>query len=346
MKFFRPRPPTSRELVSVVIPCYRYGHYLGPAVTSVLDQRGVQVEVIIVDDASGDGSAEVARKLSDEDDRVRVIVHAENRGHIATFNEGLDAAVGAYVSLLSADDLLVPGSLARSVSLMQHHPKVGMVYGHAESFTDILPRIRSRDRSWTVWGGRRWFAAMCGRAFNPVYTPGVVMRREAWQESARYDQRTQHAEDMLMWYKTALQWDIGRVNNGVQAYYRVHGGNMHLTRFSGALRDLAQKRNVIDIVYTDVGAYEPPPVAVRARAMRALVRTAGRLRAAAAREGASADVLREYDDFARETCGREPSAAPSSAQRLWDAFIEKPVATFLRRVDGHLRWRRWRRYGI
>ncbi|WP_448258186.1 glycosyltransferase [Microbacterium aurum] len=331
--------------MSVVIPCYRYGHYLETSVKSVLNQRGVQVEVIIVDDASGDGSADVARRLASEDDRVRVIAHAVNRGHIATFNEGLDEAVGAYVSLLSADDLLAPGSLSRSVSLMQHHPRVGMVYGHAESFSADLPVIRAKDRSWTVWAGRRWFASMCGRAFNPVYTPGVVMRKEAWQQSGGYDQRTQHAEDMLMWYKTALRWDIGRVNNGVQAFYRLHGANMHLTRFAGALRDLAQKRKVIDILYADAGEHDRPPVEVRERGMRALVRSARRLRAVAARDGAPADVLRKYDDFARETCALHPSASPTRRQAQWDAFIETRAASLVRRVDGHLRWRRWRRYG-
>lgn len=345
MRFFRPRPPARRELVSVVVPCYRYGRYLAASVTSALDQRGVDVEVIIVDDASGDGSADIARRLGEEDARVRVIVHTQNRGHIATFNEGLDAATGAYVSLLSADDLLAPGSLARSVSLLQHHPMVGMVYGHAESFNDSIPFVPSRDRSWSVWGGRQWFASMCGRAFNPVYTPGVVMRREAWEQSGGYDQRTQHAEDMLMWYRTALRWDIGRVNNAAQAFYRVHGGNMHLTRFAGALRDVRQKRKVIDLVYSEDSGTQAPPAKVRERGLRALVRAAARLRAVAARTGASPEELVEYDDFIRETCASHPQAEPTAQQRAWDAYIEKPHAALLRRIGVHLRWRRWRRYG-
>ncbi|WP_460807831.1 glycosyltransferase family 2 protein [Micromonospora zhanjiangensis] len=103
----RPRPLTTRPTVSVVIPCYNYGHYLPECVHSVLSQSGVEVDVLIVDDASPDGSAEVARELS-ADPRVRLIAHRENRGHIATYNEGLAAVDGEYVVLLSADDLLSP----------------------------------------------------------------------------------------------------------------------------------------------------------------------------------------------------------------------------------------------
>ena len=94
--------------VSVVIPCYNYGHLLDDAVTSVLDdQEGIDVRVLIIDDASHDDSADVARKIADRDPRVEVIVHTANRGHIATYNEGLlEWADGDYSVLMSADDRL------------------------------------------------------------------------------------------------------------------------------------------------------------------------------------------------------------------------------------------------
>src|SRR5262249_14381598 len=76
--------------VSVVIPCYNYGHFLQDAVTSVLDeQEGVDVRVLIIDDASHDDSAAVAAKIAANDSRVEVAVHAANKGNIATYNEGL-----------------------------------------------------------------------------------------------------------------------------------------------------------------------------------------------------------------------------------------------------------------
>ena len=119
--------------VSVVIPCYKYGHFLEDAVTSVLDdQEGVDVRVLIIDDASPDDSADVARKIAARDPRVEVTVHTANKGNIATFNEGLlEWADGDYCVLMSADDRLTPGALRRARDLLDAHPSVGFVYGHS-----------------------------------------------------------------------------------------------------------------------------------------------------------------------------------------------------------------------
>src|SRR5690348_14990448 len=117
-----------RPSVTVVIPCYNYGRYLSTAVKSVLDQPGVDVEAIVIDDASTDESSEVVRALAASDPRVRAILHRRNCGHIATYNEGLEQATGDYVVLLSADDALPVGSLARATALLETHPSVGLVY--------------------------------------------------------------------------------------------------------------------------------------------------------------------------------------------------------------------------
>ena len=156
MRFHRPVPLRTRPSVSVVVPCYRYGHYLPDAVASALDQPGVDVEVIIVDDASPDRSAEVARALAAVDRRVSVVVHEHNQGHIRTYNDGLDRAGGDYVVLLSADDVLTPGSLTRAAAVLEAHPRVGLVYGYARSFTGEPPADDARVRSWSVYPGRQW----------------------------------------------------------------------------------------------------------------------------------------------------------------------------------------------
>src|SRR5437879_6166396 len=109
--------------VDVVVPCYKYGHFLHECVGSVLAQDGVEVRVLIIDDDSPDDSAAVAAGLAAGDDRVGFRRHATNRGHIATYNEGLLGwAEGDYALLLSADDVLTPGALGRATRLMDAHP--------------------------------------------------------------------------------------------------------------------------------------------------------------------------------------------------------------------------------
>src|SRR3978361_477119 len=95
--------------VDVVIPCYKYGRYLRKCVESVVQQRGVNVRILIVDDASPDDSAEVGTTLAAEYPQVEFRRHVHNAGHIATYNEGLiEWSASGYCMLLSADDLLAP----------------------------------------------------------------------------------------------------------------------------------------------------------------------------------------------------------------------------------------------
>src|SRR5579884_1695444 len=108
--------------VDVVIPCYNYARFLHQCVQSVLSQEGVDVRVLIIDDASKDETPQVGAALAAQDKRVEFRRHRTNHGHIATYNEGLiDWAAGEFSLLLSADDVLIPGSFARAVKLLSQH---------------------------------------------------------------------------------------------------------------------------------------------------------------------------------------------------------------------------------
>ena len=128
--------------VDVFVPCYNYGRFLGECVESILSQAGVDVRVLILDDSSSDDSPEVGRALAVANPRVEYRRHAVNRGHIATYNEGIDWVGGDFCLLLSADDVLTPGSLARATSVMEQHPEVVLCYGRA--FATAVPRPTPR----------------------------------------------------------------------------------------------------------------------------------------------------------------------------------------------------------
>jgi GT2 family glycosyltransferase len=216
--------------VSVVIPCYNYGHLLGDAITSVLDdQEGVDVRVLIIDDASQDGSAAVARKIAARYPRVEVAVHATNRGHIATYNEGLlEWADGDYSVLMSADDRLAPGALQRATDLLDAHPSVGFVYGNVLWFRDgaPLPPARSNGRGWSVWPGQRWLERRFRQAQTGISSPEVVVRTSLQKQVGGYDARLPHLGDTEMWMRLAAHADVGYLRGVDQAYYRRHSQNM------------------------------------------------------------------------------------------------------------------------
>ncbi len=186
--------------VSVVIPCYCYGHFLEAAVSSVLDdQEGVDVRVLIIDDASPDDSATVAREIASRRPQVEVLVHDVNQGNIATFNEGLlEWADGDYCILLSADDRATPGALARARDLLDAHPEVGMVYGRALWVEDgaALPTARTRVRGWSVWSGQEWLEHRFRQAENPITSPELVVRTSLHHRVGGFDPQLPKAADM------------------------------------------------------------------------------------------------------------------------------------------------------
>jgi len=241
--------------VSVVIPCYRYGHFLEEAVSSVLnDQEGVDVRVLIIDDASPDDSAEVARRIAARDPRVDVIVHHVNKGNIATYNEGLlEWAYGDYCLLMSADDRATPGALRRARDLLDDHPEVGFVYGRSLWVADgaPLPPARTRVRGWSVWPGQWWLERRFRQAENPITSPEIIVRTSLQKRVGGYDEQLPYAADMEMYMRLAAYADVGFIRGVDQAYYRVHGDNM--SKAVSALMDLLQRRFVVEVVLDRYG---------------------------------------------------------------------------------------------
>jgi glycosyltransferase involved in cell wall biosynthesis len=245
--------------VSVVIPCYRYGHFLEEAVSSALDdQAGVEVRALIIDDASPDDSAEVARKIAARDPRVEVAVHTANKGNIATFNEGLlEWADGDYCVLMSADDRLTPGALQRARDLLDARPGAGFVYGHALWVTNgtPMPTARTRVRGWSVWPGQWWLERLFQQGENPITSPEVVMRTSLLKRVGGFDARLPHAADMELWMRLAANANVGFIRGVDQAYYRLHQENMR--NAYSALMDLRERRAVFETVLDRYGERLP-----------------------------------------------------------------------------------------
>ncbi len=118
------------QLVSIVIPTYNLAPFVPDAIESALGQTYVPIEVIIVDDGSTDDSAAVAQRY---EPRVRVL-QLPNRGLAAARNAGLDAARGAFVVFLDADDVLDPRYVRRCVETLLARPGCAYAYTQVEYF--------------------------------------------------------------------------------------------------------------------------------------------------------------------------------------------------------------------
>lgn len=117
-------------MVSIIVPVYKAAEYIVRTIDCVREQTYTDWELILVDDASPDGTADVIRGIIGEtaDDRIRLIECETNRGAAIARNTGLDNARGRFIAFLDADDIWLPGRLAAGMDYMSEHPEAGFVF--------------------------------------------------------------------------------------------------------------------------------------------------------------------------------------------------------------------------
>ncbi|MFE6735661.1 glycosyltransferase family 2 protein [Microbacterium sp. NPDC057650] len=341
----------SSPRVDVVIPNYNYGRFVEQALDSVLTQEGVLVRAIVVDDASTDDSVDRVRAIAKGDDRVLLVQHAVNKGPVATFNDGLEQVDAEYLVRLDADDMLTPGSLARSTWLAERHPGVGLVYGHPIHFAGEAPRARTGVDGYTVWSGSSWLELRCRLGVNCITSPEVLMRRSVVDEVGG-QRDLAHTHDMEMWFRIARASDVGHLSGCDQAWHREHGDSLS-AREVDVMTDLEEREAAFRTLF------EASPHAEDARLWRiartALAAEAGTRTASAYLRGrGGTPETDEYLRYARDV--QPPGTTPYSLRRAERAVSgtlplgRADPALFVlaakEKIVRGIRARRWRATGL
>src|SRR5262245_10063823 len=260
----------------VIVPCYKYGHFLRDCVHSVLTQQGVELRVLILDDASPDSTPQVATDLARRDDRITYRRHDANQGHVNTYNEGFEWATSEYVVLLSADDFLAPGALRRTADVMDAHSQVGLVYGGQILFSQAAPPQAASgevDLTFDLFDGAEFLETACATASNPVTTATAMMRTSLLRSIGGFDVMLPHSGDMEMWLRLAGRGAVARID-AVQAHKRIHRSNMQLEYVGGHLGDLKERCEVFESLFRKDGALIADRDRLRALALRRLAEQA------------------------------------------------------------------------
>lgn len=222
--------------VSVVITCYNYARYVVEAARSVLDQEGVDLELIIVDDVSSDDSLAVIRGIAEGDARVRVVARAVNGGAAAAFNDGLSRVRGRAWVRLDADDVLTPGALRRALDVLDAEPRVGLVYGRPLFAADGEPRPAPQldVTTWSVWRGRDWLAGRFRDGRSVIASVEVMVRTAASDEVGGMS-LLRNAHDFELWMRIAARWEVARLDGVHQGCHRIHGASLSQGHMSDPL---------------------------------------------------------------------------------------------------------------
>jgi glycosyltransferase involved in cell wall biosynthesis len=214
-----------------------------------LNQSVKDVRVLIIDDASSDDSLLVARELAQADPRVTVVAHAENKGHIDTYNEGIAWASAEYFLLLSADDLLVPGALERAVEVMDANPDVVLTHGEGIYWYDHLPIPDIKSVQNYTWKRHDLLKQLCVTTIN-IPTCTAIARTKTQKTIGGYRASLPHSGDMEMWLRFAANGSVARIN-AVQGIYRRHSVAMSNAYYVDRMRDYWQTKLAFDSFFDD-----------------------------------------------------------------------------------------------
>jgi len=212
-------------LVSVVIPCFNCEAYLAEAIESALAQTYPNVEIIVVDDASTDGSLAIARCY---EPRIKIISYNVNRERSWCRNKAVELSSGKFIALLDGDDIWVPEKLSRQMALFDDS-LVGVVYSNAyiyEFETSAnridLPTYDSRRRFPLALPMHNVDVALFKE--NPVVASSAMIRREAFGDVGGFDlvRSILGAEDLDLWLRISRAGWCFQYVDAPLVYYRMH----------------------------------------------------------------------------------------------------------------------------
>ncbi len=176
--------------ISVIVPCYNYGHFICETIDSVLAQTYSDYEIIIIDDGSDDGTTPaVIASEAQKDERIKVITHPKNKGVSAARNSGIKAARGKYILPLDSDDRIAPTHLEKTGALIIKE-KADLVCTHYKCFG---------ERNHICYISNDAKAIKRRLPFTNAFPVCSLYKKSAWQEFEGYDEELFGYEDWDLW---------------------------------------------------------------------------------------------------------------------------------------------------
>ena len=220
---------TKTALVSIAIPAFNHAQFIEACLASVCAQTYPELELVLIDDGSTDGTFEIAQRfLAPHQERFRRIVleKRENQGVSANSNACIEACQGEWVHLLGSDDVLYPNKIERIQQSIAdwNCPNLGLVHADCDYIgEDGKPVVRSRQKSRPPPGpdfkAYRWLFVGEHYIFNPT----IALHRQTFLALDGFD-RSLPLEDLDCWLRLSISSAIARVPE-VLASYRKHPGN-------------------------------------------------------------------------------------------------------------------------
>lgn len=207
---------TNVPTVSIIIPCYNREKYLGFAIQSVLAQTYTDIELIVVDDGSTDGSLEIAQNYAAQDLRIKLLntvrpAKDKYRGAVNALITGFNAAQGEYVGSVDSDDILECPALELTVEALETHPEWGMVYTNYVDINESGKKLRTGWRCSIPYSADKLLTSFMTFHFR-------LIRKKVYQAVGGFDVKADRIEDYDLCLRISEQYEIGKINEFLYQY--------------------------------------------------------------------------------------------------------------------------------
>ncbi|HAT90714.1 MAG TPA: glycosyltransferase [Roseburia sp.] len=212
------------DKISVIVPVYNVKDYLEDCVRSVTDQTYPDLEILLIDDGSDDGSGEICDRLQMTDERIKVF-HEKNKGVSSARNKGLKEATGAYIAFVDSDDILETDMYTYLMGLLKmYEAQIAACSGWYQYDAGAGKKFESPKKE-VCLNGREALGVLHERTYLRAYIWNKLFRREAL-DGIRFSTELSFAEDYEMFCRVLEQCD--RIVCGTKPKYH------YMQRKSGA----------------------------------------------------------------------------------------------------------------
>lgn len=185
--------------LSVVIPAFNVEKYIKECLDPIIEFRGLDFEIIVVNDASTDGTLAILNQYNDK--RLKIINHKINRGLPAARNTGFKASSGEYIIPLDSDDIPIPRSWLMLLSLIEKTDDVSVVYGYAQLFKDGSEFVPNFNLKFVKPSGYILDEIVIHNNFISIGT--AIISRKSIVKVGEWNESLTIGEDWEMWCRLA-----------------------------------------------------------------------------------------------------------------------------------------------
>ncbi|OXB05080.1 glycosyltransferase family 2 protein [Flavobacterium pectinovorum] len=201
-------------LVSIICLCYNHENFVIEALNSVLSQSYGNIELIIADDYSTDGSEKTIKNWLEDHPNIKFIVNESNLGNTKTFNKALQFTKGDYIIDLAADDILLPNCVETQVNtfLNSKQKKLAIVYGNAEIISENKDHLRYyykvgvEKKALIKPASGDIYLSMLNQS-SMICSVSSMVKRDVLQELKGYDENLAY-EDLDLWIRTSRNYNF------------------------------------------------------------------------------------------------------------------------------------------